>query len=167
MKNLMTTVAVVALLGLVGTAAMAANSDSHSVTVTVSAINELNVATGDAPAPQLTLTINAAVAGQDPTAVTNTSGATLEWTTNETGKKITVATDLAEPKFTLTALPTSVTGGTGVGTAVTLSTTAQDFVTAIATTTGGCGITYTGSATAAQGTGSDAHTVTYTLTTAL
>jgi len=49
---------------------------------------------------------------------------------------------------------------------VTLTTTAIDFVTGVATTTGTCDLSYVASATAAQGTGSDVHTVLYTLTDA-
>jgi hypothetical protein len=146
------------VLGLIGLA-MAANTDNHTVTVTVEAINEAAITGGD-----LTLTINTATAGQEPDDAVDNTTCDLDWTTNEATKKITVETNLAAPTFTLKVLAQNVTGGTAEA-EVTLSTTgANDFVTAISTTTGGCDLQYTASATAAQGTGSDVHTVTYTLT---
>jgi hypothetical protein len=161
MKKLGVLMSAVLILGLTGIL-MAADNDEHSVTVTVEAINELNVAAGDAPDPAITLKISTATAGQEPDAVYDET-CTLEWTTNEASKKITAETDLAEQKFTLKVLATNVTGGAAAP-EVTLSTTATDFVTGVAETTGGCTLKYTASATAAQGTGSDAHTVTYTIT---
>jgi hypothetical protein len=137
--------------------AVASNTDHHTVTVTVSAINELAIAGGD-----VTLTIHTATAGSEPDAVNNTT-ASLAWTTNESSKKITIATSLASQKFTLKALAQTVTGGTAAE-EVTVTDTPTSFVTGIATTTGGCGIKYTAQATAAQGTGSDVHTITFTLT---
>lgn len=135
----------------------AADNDNHQVTVTVSAINELAITGGD-----ITLTINTATAGSEPTDDTDVT-TSVAWTTNEASKKITVATDLAAPTFTLTVNATAVTGGTSEG-AITLSTTPTDYVTGISTTVGGCTSTYTASATAAQGAGSDVHVVTFTLT---
>jgi len=136
---------------------LAGSNDNHTVTVQVNAINELAITGGNK-----TLTINAATAGQNPNNTTNTQ-CNLAWTTNETGKKVTVATNLASQNFTLKVEATSVTGGTSAGD-VTLTDTAADFVTGVAETTGNCTLFYTASATAAQGTGSDVHTVTYTLT---
>lgn len=147
----------VLVLGLKGVA-NASNTDNHTVTVTVSAINEVAIVGGN-----VTLTINTATAGSEPTNATDNTTADLNWTTNEATKKITVATSLASPTFTLKVLAQNVTGGTAAS-EVTLSTTATNFVTGISSTTGGCDLSYTASATAAQGTGSDAHTVTYTLT---
>jgi len=146
------------VLGLIGLA-MAANTDFHTVTVQVLAINEAAITGGD-----LTLTINTATAGQEPDDAVDNTTCDLAWTTNEATKKITVETNLAAPTFTLKVVAQNVTGGTAE-TEVTLSTTgANDFVTAISETTGGCDLQYTASATAAQGIGSDVHTVTYTLT---
>ena len=150
---------VLLVLGIAGYT-YGADNDSHTVTVTVSAINELAITGGN-----VTLTINTATAGSEPDDAVDNTTADLDWTTNEATKKITVATDQAAPTFTLKAVAQSVTGGTAAA-EVTLSTTAADFVTTISTTTGGCDIQYTASATAAQGTGSDVHTVTYTLTDA-
>ena len=138
--------------------AVAADNDSHAVTVTVSAINEVAI-TGGA----VSLTINSATAGSEPDAVSDTATADLAWTTNETSKKITVETDLGSPSFSLSVTAGSVSGGTTAG-AVVVSSTPADFVTGIATTTGGCDLEYSASSTAADGTGSDAHTITYTMT---
>ena len=145
------------VLGVIGYA-LGANVDSHTVTVTVSAINELAITGGN-----ITLTINTATAGQEPTDAVDNTTCDLDWTTNQANKKVTVATDLGAPTFTLKVVAQNVTGGTAAA-EVTLSTTAADFVTGIATTTGGCDLQYTASATVSQGTGSDVHTVTYTLT---
>lgn len=148
----------VAALALSGTA-FAGASDSHTVTVQVDAINEIAVA-GD-----VTLTIDSAVAGSEPIAATD-STATLAWTTNEVSRKITVATDLATPVYALTVDATGVAGGTTAG-VVTLSTTAQDFVTAISETTGNATLAYSATATAADGTGNEVNTVTYTILSSL
>ncbi|MEW5768088.1 MAG: hypothetical protein AB1797_10790 [bacterium] len=160
MKKLTEVFLLVAVLGLgLARSAMADNIDAHMVTVTVNPINEVAISGGD-----LTLTINTATAGNNPDPVTNSTTCDLDWTTNEATKKITVATDLLAPTFTLKVVAENVTG---VGTAapeVTLSITATNFVTGISTTIGGCDLKYTASATAAQGTGSDFHTVIYTLT---
>lgn len=145
--------------GLVGIA-LASDTDNHLVTVQVNAINEVAIAGGS-----ITLTINSTAAGQEPDDAVDNTTCDLAWTTNESSKKITVATDNGAQNFTLKVLAQNVTGGTAAA-EVTLSTTAEDFVTGIATTTGGCDLRYTASATAAQGTGSDVHTVTYTLTAA-
>lgn len=137
--------------------AFAASTDSHTVTVTVTAINEVSITGGN-----LTLTINSI--NPDGTLADATDAtASLAWTTNEATKKITVATDVAAGAYTLAVEATGVTGGTSAG-AVTLSTVATDFVTGISNTSGGGTLSYTASATAAAATGSDVHTVTYTIT---
>jgi len=96
----------------------------------------------------------------------------LVWTTNETSKKITVESNIT-PTFTLEVLATGVSGGSSAAapevtfdSTYTTPGTGIDFVTGVETQIGGCSIKYTASATAAQGIGSDAHTITYTLTDA-
>jgi hypothetical protein len=132
-------------------------SDSHTVTVTVESINELAVSGGN-----ITLTIDAATAGSEPDPVVDaTTG--LTWTTNELGKKITAATSVGSPSFTLRVEAIGVSGGTSTG-VVTLSTTPQDLVNGVSSTTGSCTSRYSASATAASGIGSDIHTITLTLT---
>lgn len=154
-------VVILSLILIFPVTVLALNTDSHLVTVTVVEINEIAVIGGG-----ITLTINSAVAGSEPTPVTDTT-CDLCWTTNGTGKKITVKTNQGSPTFTLTVLPTSISalgGGTAVGAPVTLSTTDIDFITAISIVAASCDLEYTASATAAQGTGSEVHTVTYTIT---
>ena len=145
------------IVGLIGFC-LAANNDNHQVTVTVSAINELSLTGGN-----ITLTINTATAGSDPDDATDAT-CNLAWTTNEASKKVTVVSSLAAPTYTLKVEATGVTGGTSGG-ELTVTNAAQDFVTSVATTTGGCTLSYTAQTTAALGTGSDVHTtVTYTVT---
>ena len=164
MKKLIVILMVLGLIfGMVGTAM--AQTDSHQVTVTVSAINEIDVS--DAA---IALTITSATAGSEPASDTDTSG-TLVWTTNEASKKITVESDLGTVtiKFTLNVLATSVSGGTAVTGGVTFDSsytadTASDFITGVSETVGDCTLQYTASATAAQGIGTDTHTITYTIT---
>lgn len=155
MSRLLTVLAALSL----STAAFAGTTASHTVTVDVQAINEVVVSGGN-----VTLTINTATAGSEPDAQTDTS-TSLAWTSNSTGKKITAETDVAAPAFTLTVEATAVSGGTSAG-PITLSTTAQSFVTGVATTTGGATLSYGASATASDGTGTEAHTVVYTITDA-
>lgn len=155
----LSSLALCAILSSLSPVAFAGSSDSHTVTVTVTAINEVAITGGN-----VTLTINSATAGSEPDAKQDTS-TSLAWTSNQSNKKITVATDQAAPAFSLSATAASVTGGTSAG-AVVLSTAAADFVTGIATTTGSCTLQYDASATAADGSGSDVHTVTFTLTDA-
>ena len=161
MKKLTLLLTAVLCLGLAGIA-MAAGNDNHSITVTVSAINEID-ASGT-----LELTINSATAGSDPDPVTDDTTCDLTWPTNEASKKITVETDQANPTFTLEVYGKNNSGG---GTAqgseadpVDVTNAGADFITGISTEYGTCDLFYKASATAGQGTGSDAHTVTYTIT---
>ncbi len=146
----------VLLASIVGGSAFAADQASHQVTVIVEAINELAISGGD-----IVLTIASAVQGQDPDPVSN-SDASLNWTTNESDKKIVVETDLAAPLFDLSVEASNISGGTAAG-SVAISTTAQDFVTGISLTSGDCSLLYTAEAEAADGTGTDVHNITYTL----
>jgi hypothetical protein len=152
-----TLISLILILGFAAFA-FAADNANHTVTVTVNAINEIAITGGN-----ITLTIAAASAGADPNAVTSTACG-LEWTTNEATKKITATSDQASPSFTLKVLAQALTGGTAAAEATLSNTTARDVVTGISTTTGGCTLRYTAQATAAQGTGTVVHTVTYTVT---
>ena len=156
MKAPYTRLAALFLMAL-ASVALAADNDNHQVTVTVNDINELAV-TGD----DITLTISSATAGQNPNQATNNTCG-LEWTVNTTNKKITVATNQATFAHALRVQAASVSGGTSAG-EVTISDTAQDLVTGVATTLGTCTLNYRATATAAQGTQSVAHTITYTIT---
>jgi hypothetical protein len=155
--NLATLIGILLIMGLAGFA-FAADNANHTVTVTVNAINEIAITGGN-----ITLTISAASAGADPNAVTS-SACGLNWTTNEATKKITAASDQPTPSFTLKVLAQALTGGTAAAEATLSNTTDHDVVTGISTTTGNCTLRYTATATAAQGTGSVVHEVTYTIT---
>jgi hypothetical protein len=137
--------------------ALSADTDSHTVTVTVNTINEIAVTGGN-----LLLTINTATAGSEPNnAVDETTG--LQWTSNASGKRITIESDIdSSPGYTLKALATGVDGGTPEA-EVTISSVAQNYIGGVSTTTGSSTTRYTASATAAGGTGSDVHTITFTI----
>ncbi|HPW48325.1 MAG TPA: hypothetical protein PLJ97_03195 [Candidatus Saccharibacteria bacterium] len=149
---------VIALSGTV----WAADTATQTVTYEVTAINEISVS-----ASTLSLKVNTATAGSEPTAVTDAT-TTYAITTNGTGIKITGKID--------TAMPTGVTlevlledpdaEGGATSTEGTLSATAVDLVTGIATlAVSGKTITYTLSATVAVGVVESADKiVTFTLT---
>ena len=138
--------------------ALATDTDNHQVTVQVTAINEVGITGGN-----ITLTINTATAGSQPTDAVDNTTCDLAWSTNQSSKKITVQTSLGSPTFALKVAAQNVSGGTA-GSEVTVSTSAQDFVSSISTTVGSCDLQYTASATLSDGTGSDVHTITYTMT---
>ena len=142
---------------LAGTSALA-QSDNHTVTVTIPAINEVAITGGN-----LTLTFTAPTPGSDPDDVSDATTCDLDWSTNQASQKITVVSNIASPVATLTVTAGNVTGGTSAG-AVTLNTTAGDFVTGVSTGTGGCDLQYNASCSASDAAGSEVHTVTYTIT---
>ncbi len=113
-----------------------------------------------------TLSVTTAVAGSDPTPVVSTSN-TVRYSAQAKIAKITVKTTCTNQKFTLTVIATGVTRGVAAP-AVTLlnGMAATDFITSIPTGWGGTSsptLQYTAQPTFAQGTGTDTHTVTYTL----
>jgi len=149
--------AAVLCLTIVGIA-FAASSGNHSVTVQVNAINEIGISGGN-----ITLTVNSATAGSDPDAEVDNTTCDLQWTSNESSKKITVVTDNASQSFTLKVVAQSVSGGTAAS-EVTLCTTTTDFITTIYKTTGTCNLKYTAEGRTSQRVGIDVHTVIYTIT---
>lgn len=119
-------VAVVALFAASGLA-LAANTDTQTVTLQVSAINEIAVS-GDPGA----LIVNTATAGAEPDTATDNS-TDYDITTNESNKRITGVLDVAAPANTeLYVFLAAPTGGTSAGD-VQLTTTAADLVTGIST----------------------------------
>jgi hypothetical protein len=141
--------------------AFASDTDSHTVTVNVSSITELSIQGGN-----VTLTINSGTAESGPESASDSS-TELFWSTNEVDKKITVETNLAAPNFTLSVQADNIAGsGTAIGTSagqVFVSTTPQDFVTAISEAEAHAALAYFAEADASDGTGSDVHTITYTI----
>jgi hypothetical protein len=111
----------------------------------------------------LSITGAAAVAGQNQMSVVDQS-TTLYWGVNTTPKKITAVSNLASPKYTLQLVALNPTQGTAAAQS-TVDNTAADLVLNIGLTKGSCTLQYTGIALASQGTGSDSHTVTFTITT--
>jgi len=116
------------------------------------------------------LTISSAPAGQQPASATN-EACQLQWTTLvvDATKKITVETNVAVASFALTVNAVNVSPGDGTSAGqVTLSTTAEDLVVdvpagVLVSSPGTCTLRYRATASAANGTGSDAHTVTFTI----
>ena len=105
----------------------AANTDNQTVTLQVSAINEIAVS-GDPGA----LIVNTATAGAEPDTATDNS-TDYDITTNESNKRITGVLDSAVPANTeLYVFLVAPTGGTSAGD-VQLTTSAADLVTGIST----------------------------------
>ena len=143
----------------IATIAFAATTDNHTVTVTVPTVNEVAIVGGN-----LTLTFVAPTGGSDFSDVSDNTTCDLDWSTNTTSQKITVASNIATPEAALYVNAGSATGGTSAG-EVTLGTTAADFVTGVSVGSGSCDLHYRASATLAGSTaGSEVHTVTYTIT---
>jgi hypothetical protein len=139
---------------------LAANTDNQTVTLQVSAVNEIAVS-GDPGA----LIVSTATAGSEPDAATDNS-TDYDITTNESGKRITGVLDSAVPaNTTLYISLVAPTGGTSAGN-VQLTTSAADLVTGISTLAeSNHTITYSYNATVAAGiVASTTRTVTLTLT---
>lgn len=113
----------------------------------------------------VSLLVSSATAGQELAPVVDQSSSALKYRklSAEPTMKVTVATDLASPLFTLKAEAVNV--GDGNPTAeIVLGTTAQDLITNISTQTfvTSC-LRYTSVALVSDGVGTDTHTVTYTI----
>jgi hypothetical protein len=116
------------------------------------------------------MAISAAVTGQEPTSITNTT-CTLQWRRHNVLTKVTVATACPGQRFTLSVVATSVSSGTAAPTVNLVNNMlAADFIVGIPTSgtaTKTCRLSYTASASFAQGNstelGNDVHVVTYTL----
>lgn len=136
------------------------------IAVSMANANAQSIATGGT-APKLNVT--AAVAGSDPTPVVNTSSQIVYTSGGGRPSKITVITSCPNQKFSLTVVAGAIpaNGGTAAA-AVTLSNTmlAADFITNIKKNSGPFAVTlqYTTAPLISQGTGTDSHTVTYTVT---
>jgi len=166
MKRLMIGLVVMALcLGMTGIA-MAEDSDSHSVTVTVNPINE--IAIHGNYGKDITLTISTATAGSPPDDATNDT-CSLSWTTNAPSsqkKKITAQLDSDYSEgITLTVVVTINSGnGSSKGT-ITLSSTSHEVVTGICSeNVTDNTLLYTASATTAVSPTTETRSITYTLT---
>jgi hypothetical protein len=147
---------------LTASLAYASDSDSHTVTVNVAEINEVEIVGGN-----VTLNIDSGTAESGPESAADSS-TSLFWSTNSADtKKITVETNLAAPLFTLSVEAQNLAGsGNDIGSSagrVFVSTTPQDFVTGIEQAEAHATLAYLAEAEASDGTGSDVHTITYTI----
>ncbi|MEX2115906.1 MAG: hypothetical protein WEB37_03395 [Bacteroidota bacterium] len=133
---------------------------NHDVTVQVATITVLQVSAGSVT---LNIASSSAVAGQDIMSVSDQSTSLL-WGTNSSSQKITINSSLVAPTFTLKALALNPTQGLSAAEA-TLNSTPVDFLLNIGRSLGSCSIQYTGMALASQGTGTDSHTITFTIQT--
>jgi len=134
-------------------------SRTHTVTVNVATINNLAVSAGST-----SLTIGAAnvTAGQNLMGPVVNTATSLLWGINSSLKKVTVRTNLVAPKFTLKVLAVAPTQGTASA-EVTLNTTDKDFLINLGRSSGTCTLQYTGTALASTGTGTDSHTLTFSI----
>jgi len=159
MKKL--TVLVLACLFLGAGMVLAADTDNHDVTVIVYPLNHLVLTGGN-----VTLTIDDVDGNLDPIDDTDNSTAVLWITNSATNKKITVALNSAYATgITLKALASGGTGGTPAA-EVTLSASAQDFITGTSGEKGNRTINYTASAdetAVPNNPGGETKTVTYTI----
>ncbi|MFZ5432870.1 MAG: hypothetical protein ACOZB3_03760 [Calditrichota bacterium] len=126
---------------------------------------DLSLSGGD-----VSMTISAAVAGQQPTGVTDET-TQLQWVTliSDPTKKIVAQSNLGTPNFTLSVTAVSISAGDGSSAGiVTLGSTPTDLIVDIpadvpAGDPGTCTLRYAASAVAGDGSGSDVHTVTFTI----
>lgn|GEM_PF-1014237 len=162
MKKLMgILVAVVFVAGITGVA-MAADNDSHDVTITIAELNHIVVTGGN-----VSLTINSVDGSMNPQNDTDNSTGLLWITNSGTDKRITAQLDADYASgITLTvAASDGGTNGTSAGTVTLNSTSAQNVITGSQSEIGSSTLTYTASATAAAAPNSgETHTVTYTIT---
>jgi len=155
--------AVLAALGVaLGGSAEAASSATQDVDITVQSVNEISVG------GTVTLTINSATAGQNPTGTTTSTYAIT--TNSATGKKITA--QLVAPLDTGLTLsvflqaPSGATSSGSLAAPVALSSSsASDVVTSIeAVAANGLTINYSATATVAVTPNTYSADVTYTIT---
>ncbi|MGQ9729933.1 MAG: hypothetical protein ACUVX8_01545 [Candidatus Zipacnadales bacterium] len=151
----------IAALTTVGFVAIAhsQDSDSHIVTVTVLERNSILVLGGD-----ITLFVNPL----NPTPTIDES-CDLMWFCNGPGnRKITVRSDLVNPRYELTVEAINLRGngrnpGISAGVVPLRDGVDRDFITQIRSSLGSADLRYAASATWAAGIGTDIHVVTYTL----
>jgi hypothetical protein len=105
--------------------ALAGDNDGQDLTYEVTAINEIAITDGSP-----SLTVNAAVAGEQPTPVTG-SGGSYAITTNGTDKKITAAINTDMPSGLTLALTAGAPTNASANSEVSLSSTAAELVTGI------------------------------------
>jgi len=135
-----------------------ANTTSHTVSVQVGVITVLQVDIGTV---NLSITGATIAAGQDQMSATDQSSRLL-WGINSSGRKITAASNLAVPRYTLKLAAVNPTQGAAAS-EITLNAIPKDLLLSVGRSTGSCTLRYTGIALASQGTGSDSHLITFTV----
>ena len=112
----------------------------------------------------ISLTFSTPVAGSDFSDVVNSS-CSLDWNrpSGPGNIRITARTNVSNPTATLTVEAINVSGGQSSG-IITLTNSSQNLVSGLAPGDGGCDLEYTASASLTDGTATDAHMVTFTLT---
>jgi hypothetical protein len=134
------------------------DSDNHTVTVQVAEISVVDVT---ASTLNLNILDGDIQIGRDLMFVTDQSSS-IFWGTNSSSRKVTANTDLAAPQFELRLVASSPTRGTPAP-EFALSTIPQDLLLDIGRSLGSSLLQYTGVAYASQGTGTDVHTITFTI----
>jgi hypothetical protein len=139
----------------------ASNQDSHTLTVTIAAINELNVS------GNLGITIDTATAGQEPVSETDATS-TVDYTTNSaTNKKITgqYAISSGNDDHLIIEATLTSTSGTSLGQMTLGDVSSIDLVNGLQQCAdAGETLTYEVTATVEQDVGNHVFVVTYTLT---
>jgi hypothetical protein len=134
------------------------SSDNHRITLVVQEVTVLATSSGTV---NLQITGDDLVAGQSLMSVSDETSSLL-WGTNASSRKVTVSSNLVAPLFTLKIVALNPTAGTAAP-ELFLSAVPSDFLLNIGRSSGTCTIRYTGEADASQGTGTDAHVVTFTI----
>ncbi len=133
-------------------------TSSHTVTVVVSTITLVQVSSG---AVNLTVSGANAVAGQDLMTASN-QATNLLWGINSGLKKVVVNTSVAAPLFTLKVAAVNPSQGIAAP-QVTLSAIPTDLLLNVGRSSGSCILQYTAEVLASQGTGAEAHMITFTV----
>lgn len=153
---------VVALLWLAAASALGQEgSTSQTLTLQVFETNKIDVSQ-----KAISLVINqASLETGAPVEAVNEDG-NLIWLTNGENKKITVVSDNASPRFLVKVNALDITGSTGVASPeVSLNdNTIKDLITGVTRSWGKCKIRFVASAKVSDGTGTESHVITYTVT---
>lgn len=153
---------VVALVWLAAASAFGQEaSASQTLTLNVFETNKIDVSQ-----KALNLVINqASLETGSPIEAVNEDG-NLIWLTNGENKKITVVSNNASPRFLVKVNALDITGSSGVAAPeVTMNdNTVKDLVVGVTRSWGKCKIRFVASATVADGTGTESHVITYTIT---
>jgi hypothetical protein len=160
MKAIMRAIFIFGILILLSCPLWAGNTDNHDLTVTISAINEIDVS------GNLSITIDTATAGQQPNSETD-STSTLSYTTNSaTDKKITAQYSVVggDTGITIEATADSASG-TSQGQQTVISAGAVDLIRDLTQCADAAQqLEYEVTATVDATVGNHVFTITYTLT---